>query len=52
MLRDTKGMYKRLYQEARTHAECEGRVAQSMVEILENKVSETIVEVMRAKDLG
>lgn len=52
MLRDKKGRYKRLYQEARTHAECEARVAQSMVESLENKVSETIVEVMRAKDLG
>ena len=52
MLRDKKGRYKRLYQEARTHSECEARVAQSMVESLENKVSETIVEVMKAKDLG
>jgi len=52
VLRDKKQRYKRLYQEARTHAECEARVAQSMVESLENKVSETIVEVKRAKDEG
>ena len=50
LLKEKKSKYKRLYREAQAHAECEKRVADSMIESLENKVSEIIAEMSEIRE--
>jgi hypothetical protein len=48
-MKDKKNRYKGMYREIVTRSECEKRLSESMIESLENKVSQLIAEMSNVK---